>query len=149
MEVLKLVKWYHIVIVSLFFIILFLLFTGSYCVRSKEGFVNPETHQMPDGKINKYNGEIVLYYADWCPHCKNFSPIWEQFDNYVKRNFPSVKVSKMKCEGGNEAICNQKGVNGFPTVILYYKNKEFKFDGNRTISSLADFIVKNIPKADL
>lgn len=89
-------------------------------------------------------GEIVLYYAMWCGYSKMFLPEWEKFVKYASKEFPTLKVTQIRCEGGNETVCNQKGINGYPTVILYIGNKEIPFEGDRTVEELNKFIRKNL-----
>jgi thioredoxin-like negative regulator of GroEL len=106
-----------------------------------------------DSSINSNNNankesypkdEIILYYATWCGYSRMFLPEWEKFVAYAKDNLPSVKVSSIRCEDGNEAVCTQKGVEGYPTIILYLKNGEqIQFAGERNTKQLSDFIRKN------
>lgn len=91
--------------------------------------------------------EIILYYAMWCGYSKMFLPEWEKFVEHSKKNFPHLKVTSLRCEGGDEASCQQKGVEGYPTVILYSKEgKETLFQGERTLDGLIKFIDQNIYK---
>jgi thioredoxin-like negative regulator of GroEL len=96
------------------------------------------------GKVDKTN-EIVLYYATWCGYSKQFLPEWEKFVEYAKHNMPQLKVTGMRCEDGNEAICMQKGVEGYPMVILYmWDGREVTFKGDRTKEALVTFVSNNI-----
>ena len=89
--------------------------------------------------------EIILYYAMWCGYSRQFLPEWEKFEKYAKDNLPTIKVTRMRCEGGDEATCTQKGVEGYPTVILYLGNgQEIPFNGNRTSKDIIDFVKKYI-----
>lgn len=93
----------------------------------------------------KTDGEIVLYYATWCGYSRMFLPEWQKFETYAKGNLPNLKVSSIRCEGGNEATCTQKGVDGYPTIILYLNSgKELQFNGERTSQQLVDFVKKYI-----
>ena len=100
----------------------------------------PVTKDLPDH-------EIVLYYAMWCGYSKMFLPEWEKFEKYAKDNFSNLKVSSIRCEGGNESKCGM--VPGFPTVILY-KNRNkpdeqiIKFENDRISQQLINFVNENI-----
>lgn len=84
---------------------------------------------------------LILYYAMWCGNCKNFIPTWSQFDEWAKTNLKNVRVSSVRCEDGNEATCSQKGIQGYPTVMLYLKDgSERMFEGPRTVEGLKKFI---------
>lgn len=93
----------------------------------------------------EFKHEIVLYYALWCGYSKMFLPEWEKFVAYAKDNFNNVKVTSIRCEGGDEATCKQKGIKGYPMVVLYLEDgTEVNFDDERTSDKLIEFINKNI-----
>lgn len=159
MEFLSMIKWYHIVIISLVGILLFLVLTGSNCNMNlcknallgsvgSEGFNennnnnNTQEEQQPQDKTK---GEIIIYYAMWCGYSRQFLPEWEKFEKYAKDNLPQVRVSRVRCEDGNEATCQQKGVQGYPTVILYLKDgSEKTFEDERNMNKLIEFVQKNV-----
>ena len=94
------------------------------------------------GKQNKehYEGDrqIVLYYANWCGHSKNFLPTWEKFVGHCAKNIPDLKVVSILCEGENKEKC--ANVRGFPTVIYNNNNESTEFNGNRTVEDLVSFV---------
>lgn len=95
-------------------------------------------------KVDTTN-ELVLYYATWCGYSKQFLPEWEKFVEYAKNNLPHLKVTGVRCEGGNEPICMQKGIEGYPMVMLYmYDGREIPFEGDRTKDALVAFVSKNL-----
>ncbi|ARF09382.1 thioredoxin [Indivirus ILV1] len=105
--------------------------------KKKEPFTSDKDSQ--NGK-----GEIVLYYAMWCGFSRSFLPEWEKFELYAKDNLPNIKVTRMKCEDGNENTCSQKGIRGFPSVVLYRDGKpEVAFDKERTMQKLVEFVNEN------
>lgn len=85
---------------------------------------------------------IVLYYASWCGYSKMFLPEWEKFKKYAQENLPNILVRSVRCEGGDEATCMQKGVQGYPTVILYKEigKTGIPFDNDRTAEKLIEFV---------
>lgn len=93
-------------------------------------------------KTNKRN-YLVLFYADWCGHCKNFMPIWDKFaqQNSSHNNFVVQKVS---CEQ-NKQLCQQQKVEGFPTVRFYRADgKVVEYTGDRSMDSLKKFTHDNM-----
>lgn len=161
MDLLSNIKWYHISIICLIGIVVFLVFTRNKCEQNvcknapikSEGFSSEQEqeqkHEQDLDQQNKQikdtaNAELVLYYALWCGHSKAFLPEWEKFEAHAKANFPNLRVSRVRCEDGNEATCMQKGVQGYPTVILYPKdNSEKQFEGERSLNALINFIKQN------
>lgn len=91
---------------------------------------------------------IVLYYAMWCGYSKMFLPEWEKFEKYARDNLPNLTVKSVRCEGGDEATCTQKGVQGYPTVILYKdgltESSGITFDADRTHDKLVEFVKNNM-----
>jgi hypothetical protein len=159
MELLSNIKWYHITIVCLICILVFLIFTRNNCGTNvcknapikSEGFSSQQQEQESKQETNQIKdtatAEIILYYAMWCGHSRSFLPEWEKFEAYAKNNFPNLRVSRVRCEDGNEATCMQKGVEGYPTVILYpMGGSEKMFDGTRSSDSLIKFIQQNVGK---
>jgi thiol-disulfide isomerase/thioredoxin len=143
MQNLSNITWYYIIIACLVIVILFLLYSNYQCATKSCSISVQRNEKFEDEKKNQ--GEIVLYYASWCPHCKNFMPEWDKFENYAKDKFQSLKVNKMQCENGNEAICKEKGVQGYPTIIFYDQTgKANMYDGDRTMEGLLGYITNKV-----
>ena len=150
MKILSDLTWSHITIGCLVIVILLLLYTNYRCATKscvvnlqKEGFNKcPQSgEQKPESGSGK--NEIVLYYVSWCPHCKTLMPEWDKFETHAKNNLSWLKVSKIQCEDSNAAMCSQKGVEGFPTIIFYDQNgKTNIYDGDRKMEAIADFANK-------
>lgn len=71
---------------------------------------------------------FTLYYASWCPHCKDVKPVFEKWMNdhggSIQANGKSVKLSLIE-ESNMPAGAN---VKGFPTMKLNDK----EYSGART-----------------
>lgn len=119
-------------------------------IKKAEGFSSDEEIKAKqESKMiedeAKIKGEIILFYAMWCGHSRSFLPEWEKFEKFAKDNLPYVRVTKIRCEDGNEATCSQKGVQGFPMVILYPKSgAEKTFEKDRTMEKLVEFVNENL-----
>ena len=89
---------------------------------------------------NEPKHELILYYATWCGYSRSFLPIWAEFEKWAADALPTVRVMSVRCEEGNEQTCRQKGVSGYPTVMLYLTNgTEHQFEGKRTLDGLQSF----------
>ena len=111
---------------------------------SKSGNINGDDKQIVQ---DSQRGEITLYYAMWCGITRQMLPEWEKFVAYAESNLPYVKVSSVRCENGNEAECDQKGIPGFPTIILGKGDQEFMFDkefSERTSDNFTKFVQKHL-----
>ena len=90
--------------------------------------------------------EIMLFYADWCPHCKTAKPEWEQ----VKTEFQGKTVNghqlmfkEVNCtEESPESAKLMKDfkVEGFPTIKLVKDGQTVDFSAKPTKSTLTQFI---------
>ena len=92
---------------------------------------------------------ITLFYADWCGHCKKFmGETWGQ----LKEKFGSsgsVQLNQIDCTNVKTAIETPAGKNveGFPTLILNYKDKngkyiEEEYNGPRSFQVISSVIDK-------
>jgi len=138
-------KWQHIAIVVLLITIVYLIYTstnlfkGSICQlpQSVQEYVS-DTEGFKPAAGGK--SQCVLYYAMWCGYSRAFLPEWEKFERYAATNLPNMELKRVRCEDGLEAECNQKGVEGYPTVILYKSDgTEVPFRGDRTLEGLINF----------
>jgi len=75
-----------------------------------------------ENQIAKFNNlatqapfTLVLIYADWCPHCHDYLPIWDEFANLPGRNANMAKVH-FDMQEKIPNIANAK-INGYPSVI--------------------------------
>lgn len=117
----------------IFIIIVFFLW--SYFQEPFTPTPTPALHFAPDSP------QLILYYTQWCGYSRAFLPIWEEFR---KQNKAPIRIDQMRCEGGNEAICNEKGLKGYPSIILYKNNQVIPFEGERTVAGLNQFVRNNI-----
>ena len=78
---------------------------------------------------------IVLYHADWCPHCVRMLPEWQKMTQELKGR---VVVKEM--ESKHPDIHNHD-IKGFPTIRLYPKgDKDYvEYKGERSADKLAKF----------
>ena len=159
------IKWYNILIIVLLVVvtaaIILLPSSGNQgstgvcatlCPPPKEQFcsapIEQPVHHTPiqltnppkPTTDNEPKHELVLYYAMWCGHSRAFLGEWEKFNTWAQNNLDKVRVSSVRCEDGNEATCSQKGIQGYPTVVMYLPNgSEHKYEGERTADGLKKF----------
>ena len=67
-------------------------------------------------------GAMVLFYTEWCHHCKDLKPHYAQVSRLLKeQGMPDVKVIAMDCDGFGRDICRKKyQIKSFPTMHFYY-----------------------------
>ena len=59
---------------------------------------------------------LVMFYTDWCGHCKSLKPHYEKSAEYwVEHDSKRVAFAAVNCD--DEAkLCGDNGVAGYPTV---------------------------------
>lgn len=90
--------------------------------------------------------EFVLYYANWCPHCKTAEP---EFDKLATNGTVTVNGKVVHCvkyeADASPDVMSAKKVQGFPTLRLETANgKMVEFKGNRDAASFLAFLEKNL-----
>tara|TARA_B100001057_G_scaffold498702_1_gene606657 strand:- start:2695 stop:3264 length:570 start_codon:yes stop_codon:yes gene_type:complete len=90
------------------------------------------------------NYHAVAYLADWCGHCQNFKPHWENIIRQLKNNESNYDgyVTTACDKTMNKLPCDIKP-SGFPTISLYKGKKHLEdFDKERTEENVLEFIKK-------
>ena len=97
---------------------------------------------MNDDKV-----AVVLFYADWCPHCRNFAPTFKKLssDRKLKKKYNFVRINSEAPEA--RAIMEEYQVEGFPSLfVVNPQTKEKHYVSNNLLFSdnakkhLADLI---------
>ena len=101
----------------------------------KEGMTNEITSDDVEDHV-KSGTKLVLFYADWCGHCKKIKPVWEETANEV--NEPELKMIKVNCGEGTPAdqkIMKKYSIDGYPTIIKFVNGKAQLYQGERDVES--------------
>ena len=90
--------------------------------------------------------EIMLFSADWCPHCKVARPEWTKVsEKYHHKNIKSRQVifTDINCTeetAETTKLMTKYGVEGYPTVKLIKDGKVYDFDAKPTEQHLIKFL---------
>ena len=90
--------------------------------------------------IKKYQetGEtfLLMFYADWCGHCKNTKPAYQTAANDTEITF---LLLNSETDGANEFMA-QENVGGYPTIKKYKGTESLEdYLGDRSVESLIAF----------
>jgi protein disulfide-isomerase-like protein len=102
----------------------------------KEGF---ESSASKFEKDLTNDTKLVLFYADWCGHCKQFKPIWNETADEVNKGGKKIMISVDVGGKDQESskISEKYGVDGFPTVVIFSNgSKSGMYNGDRTKEGL-------------
>ena len=108
------------------------------------GFVfNPfsKKHPIDEGFTDSNSPTFVMYYANWCGHCKTLKP---QFEKLIESYKGNVQIKMVDAE-----THPVETINSYPTLRFYPKgetNDQFEdYKGNRDLNSLTDFVYSKSP----
>ena len=97
------------------------------------------------GQSNK-TAEIMLFYADWCPHCKTAKPEWEsvksQYDG-TNMNGYTIVFTEYNCSKESpetDSLMDKYKVEGFPTIKLVKDNQVIEYDAKPTKATITQFL---------
>ena len=106
----------------------------SYLVKDKK----KSSLRKPKKTVRKKLTKLMYFYMDGCVFCDKFTPTWNKL---IKENNKNKKVNMVKINGPNNLTTATKyGVVSYPTIILLKDNKPYKYDGDRSLDDLLDFI---------
>lgn len=118
---------------------------------SHDGF----KHQHFDHVIQFHDFTVINFFAEWCSHCRQFSPLWMETakaignGEYIGKGGKKqvVKALKMNCVDF-KAICRQEGIRAFPTIRIYQVDgRSSKYDGQRTKEGIMAWVLDNVKGA--
>lgn len=104
--------------------------------KTKEGMENSSGKQA----------ELMLFYVDWCPHCKTAKPEWEEikakYDGKTINGY-NVLFTEVNCTNETpeiEEMMNKYKIEGYPTIKLLKDGQIVEFDAKPTKETLDQFL---------
>ena len=85
------------------------------------------------------NREVLLFKAEWCPHCKGFMPVWEKLIKNFSNKYDFITYDSEK----NKEEISQWQVQGFPTIMVKDGKSAMEYIGPNEYNSVLNFI-KNV-----
>ncbi|KAG5468261.1 hypothetical protein LSCM1_02239 [Leishmania martiniquensis] len=111
----------------------------------KSSAVTELTPKTLNAFVKTHKPVVILFYAPWCGHCKQFHPQFERFAESVKG---TIRVGAIDADQ-HANIGQQFGVRGFPTIKYWKVGDKSVFSaqdyqGQRTAAALQSFMVGDI-----
>ena len=100
---------------------------------------NPETETATK------TAHLMLFYVDWCPHCKTAKPEWnalkEEYDGKAINGY-IVVFEEYNCteESSQEELINKYKIEGYPTIKLIKDNQVIEYDAKPTKETMEQFL---------
>ena len=117
---------------------LFIIFTIiSFFVYKK--YIKKITYNPNNEYIkNDKKGELMLFYADWCPHSQNTLKQWYTYKEKYTGNY-SISFSEIDCDKHTN-LADDYNIDSYPTIILLVDGKKYIYDAQMNDSTLTQFI---------
>jgi thiol-disulfide isomerase/thioredoxin len=105
-----------------------------------------EVYNTSSTNGNTNQAELIMFYADWCPHCKSAKPEWNnvksQYNGKVINGY-TVTFTEVNCTTETpqtQQLMDQYKVEGFPTIKSVKGNQVIDFDAKPTSQSITQFL---------
>lgn len=94
------------------------------------------------------NKKAILYYTDWCGHCKNFKPKWNKIKmSKILKNkgidLTEINVGELPEEKQKEI---REEIPGVPTIIVVSGDDRTVYLGPMEIDDVVEYIVEDEKK---
>jgi thiol-disulfide isomerase/thioredoxin len=87
---------------------------------------------------------LALFYAEWCPHCVQFKPLYEgEIKTHIENlDLPDRKVRVVSVDAEKEEdLASLYELSGFPTLYIIKSSGEpTEYQGDRTADGIEAFI---------
>jgi thioredoxin 1 len=117
---------------------------------------NLEPNQF-DKVLSKEMKAVVMFYADWCPFCQRFKPVFESAiakgpEHTKSKTKFSYKLYGAKVNDDDNPLWDRFSINSVPTIIAFDQNKivarrDAKMGTGLTKSDL-DSLLEDLKRAD-
>ena len=113
--------------------------------NSKTSF-RPNRENIPKDTNSNKTATLMLFYVDWCPHCKTAKPEWdalkEEYDNKIINGY-NLSLIEYNCTNESEEISqlmDKYKIEGYPTIKLVKDNQIIEYDAKPTKSTMEQFL---------
>jgi len=112
--------------------ILLIIFLLAYFITQyKEGFDGEDSSPAEiEKRVASPEKTLVLFYADWCGHCKTLKPIWKEAKD--KSNGKMIQIDVGAKDGSMTHVLDKYDIEGFPTILVFQNGKSVPYNGSRT-----------------
>jgi thiol-disulfide isomerase/thioredoxin len=113
---------------------------------NRENINNTEDKNEGVNGTGTKQAELMLFYVDWCPHCKTAKPEWDNLKTTYENktiNGYSIIFTEHNCTTETsevEELMNKYKIEGYPTIKLLKDNQIIEYDAKPTKSTMEQFL---------
>lgn len=108
---------------------------------------NREILDKDNSNMTQKEAEIIMFYVDWCPHCKTSKPIWEKIkEKYENQNINGYRLlfKEINCTKENDdevvSMLNKYNIEGYPTIKMIKDNQVIEYDAKLSEDTMTQFL---------
>jgi thiol-disulfide isomerase/thioredoxin len=126
-------------------LIFFAYYTYKHYADTKTAFKANRENIPKDQNSNK-TATLMLFYVDWCPHCKTAKPEWESLKSeYDGKSINGYTINFMEYNCTTESdevsqLMDKYNIEGYPTIKLIKDNQVVEYDAKPTKSTMEQFL---------
>jgi len=83
---------------------------------------------------------VILFYADWCGHCKTFKPNWDEWSKEFEKTHDDIQFNSVEDKELQSKEWSDFKISGFPTLMMIKNDKQILFQGPRTKELIEEWI---------
>ena len=136
-------NWMIIVSALLFGVLGYYIYTNYFSNKTQ---YNANRENFDTNQESNKTANLMLFYVDWCPHCKTAKPEWESLKSeYEGKNINgyTLTFTEYNCTTESpetEELMNKYKIEGYPTVKLLKDNQIVEYDAKPTKSTMEQFL---------
>ena len=129
--------------------LLFLFLIGYYTYKryaDKKTTFHANRENIPANLDSNKTATLMLFYVDWCPHCKTAKPEWESLKaDYDGKSINGYTVYFEEYNCTNETaetaqLMDKYNIEGYPTIKLSKDNQIIEYDAKPTKATMDQFL---------
>lgn len=101
---------------------------------------------VPKDQLSNKTATLMLFYVDWCPHCKTAKPEWDSLKSeYDGKSINGYTIHFTEHNCTNESaevsqLMDKYNIEGYPTIKLSKDNQIIEYDAKPTKSTMEQFL---------
>lgn len=126
-------------------LVLFAYYMYKQYAETKTSF-HANRENIPKEQNSNKTATLMLFYVDWCPHCKTAKPEWETLKSeYDNKQINGYSINFVEYNCTNESaetteLMDKYNIEGYPTIKLVKDNQVIEYDAKPTKSTMEQFL---------